>query len=256
MIIQAPAKINLGLFIKRRLPNGYHELETLLYPLDQPIDRLSIEASGQDTCTLSMSGRPIDGDLSDNLVVRAWEALKAKIPQLPGVTVHLSKRIPAGAGLGGGSADAAALLKGANVLFELNQSDKELAHIAATLGADIPFFIYQKPMLASGTGTTLEAFPLELSDYRIELFTPAIHSSTVAAYKGLDPKSFKPHRDLAAILKQPISTWRKDLSNDLEDAVFQKYPKLSRIKAELYSRGAVYAAMSGSGSAVFGLFER
>ena len=257
MITLSPgAKINLGLFIQKRLPNGYHQLETLMYPLESPADRVHIERQDNEECILRMTGRPIDGDMSDNLVVRAWTSLKTLAPELPGVQVTLAKRIPAGAGLGGGSADAAATLEGLNTLFKLNIPREKLASIGASLGADVPFFLYQKPMIASGIGTTLEPFDLDLSDYRIELFTPPIHSSTVAAYKGLDASLFNQNRNLKEILALPVSDWKHHLSNDLEVSVFQKYPKLSRIKAELYERGAVYAAMSGSGSAIFGLFKQ
>jgi len=141
---QPKAKINLGLRILERLPNGYHRLETLMYPLDAPADRLVITAHAEDACQLQMTGRPIDGDLANNLVVRAWQALKEVYPAVLGVKIDLAKRIPAGAGLGGGSADAAATLAGLNDLFELGASTEALATIGAKLGSDIPFFLYQK----------------------------------------------------------------------------------------------------------------
>ncbi|MEZ4685984.1 MAG: 4-(cytidine 5'-diphospho)-2-C-methyl-D-erythritol kinase [Bacteroidia bacterium] len=251
-----PSKINLGLHILGRLPNGYHELETLLFPVEDPRDRLSLQPLDKDECVLFMTGRPISGDTSDNLVAKAWKALKNEIPDLPGVKVHLAKRIPAGAGLGGGSSDAASMLSGLNAMFNLGISLQRLGEIAATLGADVPFFLYQRPMMATGTGTNLKGFELDLSDFRIELITPPIHSSTVEAYRGLNPADFNPKPRLGEILALPAGEWREHLVNDLEKPVFQKYPKLSRIKEELYGRGAVYAAMSGSGSAVFGLFAR
>ena len=251
-----PSKINLGLHILGRLPNGYHELETLLFPMESPRDRLSLEPLEEEACVLQMMGRPISGDISDNLVVKAWKALKNEVPDLPGVRVHLAKRIPAGAGLGGGSSDAASMLSGLNAMFNLGISLQRLGEISATLGADVPFFLYQRPMMATGTGTNLKGFELDLSGYRVELITPPVHSSTVEAYRGLNPADFNPGPRLGEILKLPVNEWKENLVNDLEKPVFQKYPKLSRIKEELYARGAVYAAMSGSGSAVFGLFAR
>lgn len=250
------SKINLGLNIIRRLPNGYHELETLLYPIEYPHDRLNLKPSEGAGCLLDMTGRPIDGDMRDNLVVRAWEALRKEFPDLPGVRVSLAKRIPAGAGLGGGSSDAAAMLTGLDAIFNLKIGLEKLSRIAATLGSDVPFFLYQKPMLATGTGTALRSFDIDLSAYRLELICCPIHSSTVAAYQRLDPTDFHAKPPLAEVLRMPVEAWKDHLVNDLEKPVFQKYPKLSRIKEELYEQGAVYAAMSGSGSAVFGLFAR
>ncbi len=248
-----PAKINLGLFIKGKRPDGYHLLETLMYPLPQLCDTLQLtESAGE--LSLEMEGIEIEGDIQTNLCIKAYRLLQKRFPDLSPVHIFLKKNIPAGAGLGGGSSDAAATLKGVNSLFNLGLSIAELAEMAAQLGADVPFFLYEKPMLATGIGTDLHEFDIDLP-YRIELITPPIHSSTVAAYKALDYTKCDASRDLGEILSLPVDTWQKYLENDLEVPVFSLYPELAKIKAELYEKGAVYAAMSGSGSAVFGLFE-
>jgi 4-diphosphocytidyl-2-C-methyl-D-erythritol kinase len=254
MTLHPHAKINLGLFIKGKRPDGYHLLETLLWPLPGLHDDLDLAENGQAHCSIETTGIALDGKPEDNLCVRAWQRLRQEVPGLPGVHIRLCKRIPAGAGLGGGSADAAFVLRGLNSLFRLGFEDGELAGFAASLGADVPFFIYGQPMLASGTGTELEAFELA-AGFRIELITPPIHSSTAEAYRALDYRACDPARDLRRVLAQPRATWRAALVNDLEAPVFARYPELARIKAELYAKGAFYAAMSGSGSAVFGLFE-
>ncbi|MEO1449266.1 MAG: 4-(cytidine 5'-diphospho)-2-C-methyl-D-erythritol kinase [Bacteroidota bacterium] len=246
------AKINLGLFIKNRRPDGYHELETLLVPYPDLADDLVLEA--RDTgCTLQISGLELDGDPADNLCVKAYHQLKALVPSLPGVHIHLTKQIPAGAGLGGGSSDAAYVLRGLNQLFDLGLSVAELSPLAARLGADVPFFLHDAPMMATGTGTDLSPFPFSLPG-EIRLFPQSIHSSTIAAYKALDINQCDPHRSLEATLQQSPAQWQKILTNDLEAPVFGMYPALKQIKADLYADGALYAAMSGSGSAMFGIF--
>ena len=255
MYLRPHAKINLGLFIKGKRPDGYHLLETVLYPLKNFSDELWLEPMpGVGACTLALGGIELDGAAADNLCVRAYHLLRARFPDLPSVHIRLTKHIPAGAGLGGGSSDAAATLRGLKALFSLNISDEELATLAGRLGADVPFFIYDKPLLATGTGIELHAIDMELP-YRIELNTPPLHSSTVAAYKALDYRTCDPQRDLRKVLDLPVTSWPEYLHNDLETPVFHLYPQLAEIKQSLYDRGAVYAAMSGSGSAVFGLFE-
>lgn len=255
MYIDLPvAKINLGLFIKGKRPDGYHLLETLMYPLPQLYDELQINISTGDV-SLELKGIEIEGDIESNLCIKAYRLLQTQFPDLPPMHICLKKNIPAGAGLGGGSSDAASTLLGINQLGKLGLSIEELAKIGAKLGADVPFFLYNKPMLATGIGTDLQEFDIDLP-YRIELITPAIHSSTVAAYKALDYTKCDTTRNLAEILSLPVDTWQKYLENDLEVPVFQLYPALQEIKDALYAQGAVYAAMSGSGSAVFGLFEK
>lgn len=255
MLLFPPAKINLGLLILGKYPNGYHQLETLMVAAPALRDRLELVPASGPGCTFELSGIPLDGSTADNLCVRAYNLLAEAVPDLPGVTIRLEKGIPAGAGLGGGSADAAHTLRGINELFGLNLPVTRLHDMAARLGADVPFFLYDQPMLASGTGTTLEPFPLDLP-FRLHIETPPIHSATMAAYKGLNLTECDPGRSLRHLLAQPVALWRDVLVNDLEQPVFRMYPELAEIKARLYAEGAIYAAMSGSGSAVFGLFPQ
>jgi len=246
-------KINLGLLIKGKRSDGYHLLETLLYPVDNFCDELEIVEIAGNQPILEIEGLEVAGNIAENLCLRAYYALKEEFPDLPTVKIRLLKRIPPGSGLGGGSSDAAHMLSGLNDLFELGITNEELAQIGAKLGADVPFFLYNKPLLAKGIGTEFEELILDIP-YNVKLITPDIHSSTVATYKALDAKSFDWNRSLRDILALPVSSWRDQLVNDLEVPVFQLYPSLNQIKEQLYEEGAVYAAMSGSGSAVFGLF--
>ncbi|MEO1419240.1 MAG: 4-(cytidine 5'-diphospho)-2-C-methyl-D-erythritol kinase [Bacteroidota bacterium] len=248
------AKVNLGLFIKGKRADGYHLLETLLFPVPDLTDHMILTPRKTPGCELTILGIELEGDLSDNLCVRAYRLLQQDYPDLPGVSIQLTKHIPAGAGLGGGSSDAAFTLKGLNQLFDLGISDETLAKKSAVLGADVPFFVYGTPQLAKGIGTELAPVSLAFP-YTLKLYPQPIHSSTIAAYKALDYTQFNPHRDLASILNQPISTWKDTLDNDLEVPVFRMYPVLREIKSQIYAEGALYAAMSGSGSCMFGIFE-
>lgn len=254
-IVSEPnGKINLGLIIKGKRPDGYHLLETLFLPIELK-DRMVISKAQHDHCEIELKGRPIDSRTEDNLCWKAWNALRKEFPQVGGVHIELEKNIPAGAGLGGGSSNAAFVLKCLNALFGLGQPVEKLAEIAATLGADCPFFLYNRPMFASGIGTELELFELDFP-FRIEVITSNLHSSTPAAYKGLDWSVLETSTDLKAILRKAPQDWKRELRNDLEGPVFAMYPQLREIKEKLYRQGAVYAAMSGSGSAVFGLFPQ
>ena len=253
LYLRPHAKVNLGLLIKGKRPDGYHLLETLFYPVYSLQDELWLRPQPADACTLELAGRPLDGDPGDNLCVKAWRALRARVPDLPGVHLRLAKHIPAGAGLGGGSADAAFTLRGLNTLFDLGLSTATLAEIATPLGADVPFFLHDQPLLATGIGTEFEAIDFVLPG-RLEVFPQALHSSTIAAYKALDYRRYDPQRDLKALLARPLADWPACLPNDLEDPVFALYPQLRQVKADLYAQGARYAAMSGSGSAFFAIF--
>lgn len=255
MKLISPAKINLGLLIKGKRPDGYHLLETLFLPVPDLHDTMEVLPEGTaGQCRLELEGIRLDGDPESNLVTMAYRALEAKAGGLPGVHVRLKKNIPAGAGLGGGSSNAASMLLAMNELAGLGLSREELAPLAAKLGADVPFFLYATPMLATGTGTDLVPFELDLP-YRIQLLLPPIHSSTIAAYRALDFRMFDPKRSLPELLSLPVKEWKDHLPNDLEVPVFGLHPEIAGYKARLYEQGAVYAAMSGSGSACFGLFE-
>ena len=246
------AKVNLGLFIKGKREDGYHLLETCLYPLPELHDELVISTNGSKGCTLTVEGLEIDAISDDNLCVKAYKLLAEKVGGLAGVDVHLTKHIPAGAGLGGGSSDAAHMIKGLVTLFDLDISIEEQEEVAGKLGADVPFFLHEGPMMASGIGTELKPIQIDLP-YRLEWKVPGIHSSTIAAYKALDYKMFNPERSLADVLQQPIESWKGQLENDLEVPVFGFYPELRKMKEAYYEAGAAYAAMSGSGSTVFAL---
>lgn len=246
------AKVNLGLFIKGKRADGYHLLETLLYPVFDLQDELWISEGGQG-CEFEIEGIELEGDLQDNLCVRAWKALQVLVPDLPGVKIKLSKRIPAGAGLGGGSSDAAFVLRGLQELFSLDIDARQLHEVAATLGADVPFFLSDVPQLATGTGTDLMPFPIALPGV-LRVFPQSIHSSTITAYKALDYTQCDSTRDLRKVLATP-NKWKDELVNDLEIPVFQLYPELQSLKDQLYQQGAIYAAMSGSGSAMLAIFE-
>ncbi len=248
-------KINLGLIIKGKRPDGYHLLETVYLPIYVYQDRMDINIAAHELCHLEVDGLEIPGNPADNLCVRAYNKLKENYPFISGIDVKLKKSIPMGAGLGGGSSDAAFTLRGMNQLFQLNLTRRDLAELAADLGADVPFFLFNYPLLARGIGTDFEPISLDWK-YRIKVIPSSIHSPTVAAYKNLDLKSLDLNRDLQEILSSPVSTWKEQLTNDLEEPVFQQFPELRATKEKLYEEGAVYAAMSGSGSAVFGLFER
>jgi 4-diphosphocytidyl-2-C-methyl-D-erythritol kinase len=253
LTLAPPAKVNLGLLIKGKRPDGYHLLETLFYPVRALCDRLTLSEARENAPTLEVKNMALPGDPQDNLCLKAWRTLKAEVPELPPVHLTLEKHIPAGAGLGGGSSDAAYVLRGLNQCFDLGLSQAELAHIGSSLGADVPFFIYDQPMLATGIGTELTPFEMVLP-LKLKLFPQPIHSSTVAAYQALDFRQFDPDRSLEAVLQMPLDHWREHLVNDLEVPVFRLYPQLASIKDEIYDQGAIYAAMSGSGSAFFGLF--
>lgn len=252
MISYPNAKINLGLDIVARRPDGYHDIETLFVPYMGLRDVLEIVPS--DSFGMTLYGIPIDGDVQDNLCARAWRLLN-DLCGIPPVHIHLYKKIPFGAGLGGGSADATFTLKMLDGMFSLGLSDGELAKMASRLGSDCPFFVYNRPMLASGRGEVLEEFDLPaLDSLRIELVTPDVHVSTREAYAGVTPGV--PSVPLREILPLPPARWRELLKNDFERSVFGIHPSLARMKQEMYDRGAIYASMSGSGSSIYGLFKK
>lgn len=248
------AKINLGLLIKGRRPNGYHEVETLLYPVKLADNMFFERASGKEASIL-MDGIQVPMAPEENLVFRAVKALEKEVGPLHGFRIRVEKQIPAGAGLGGGSSNAATALKGLNQLFELGLSIDELAQISRPLGADVPFFLYNRPMLATGIGQDMEPYDIEIP-YDIGLVTPGIHSSTAEAYKGLFLEELDSTRSLKAMLAHPIEEWKDALVNDLEVPVFADFPLLSRLKNDLYVQGAAYVSMTGTGSGIFAFFEK
>lgn len=252
MICFPNAKINLGLNIVSKREDGYHNLETIFYPV--PIkDALEIIVrEEQKADTFIEAGIKVDADPKNNLVMKALKQMRTKY-NFPSLEVHLLKKIPFGAGLGGGSADASFMLRLINDKFELGASKEELASIAVKLGADCPFFIYNTPVFASGIGEVFEDVELSLSGYYFILIKPDIHVSTKDAFAQIKP--IKPELSLKDIIRKPITEWKDGMSNDFEKSVFHKYPAIEEIKHKLYKNGAIYASMSGSGSSVFGIFK-
>jgi 4-diphosphocytidyl-2-C-methyl-D-erythritol kinase len=250
------AKINIGLFVTEKRADAYHNLETVFYPIARLKDALELlTAPDNEASTMRISGKAIEGDVYNNLVWKAFQLIQNKYPEkLSPVNIHLLKSIPMGAGLGGGSADAAFMLRLLNKFFELNISEETLAQYALELGSDCPFFIYNSPHFAQGRGEVLSPIDLDLSNYDIQIICPKVHVSTAAAFGKITPKpapfALKNLSDL------PIEKWKDFVFNDFEKPIFEDYPILAEIKDQLYSDGALYAAMSGSGSALYGIFER
>ena len=257
MITKPICKINLGLNVVERRPDGYHNLETVFYPV--PIcDVLEVfpmdEAfpSSYD-CDLKVTNIAIDGDEQKNLVVRAYNLLKQDFPTLPRIHAHLYKGIPTQAGMGGGSSDCGFMITLLNQMFGLGLSDEQMISYAARLGADCAFFILNKPCYAEGIGEKLEPIDLDLSGWYLAVVRPAIPVPTKEAFSLITPQH--PAVNCRDIVMQPVETWRDTLTNDFEKSVFALHPEIGAIKDRLYDLGAVYAAMSGSGSSLFGLFR-
>jgi len=252
MILFPNAKINLGLHILSKREDNYHNIDTLMYPLDF-CDILEFLPSPGTETTLSLSGIPVSGNLSENLVYKAYLLLEKKF-HLPQLRIHLHKMIPPGAGLGGGSSDAAHMLKGLNQMFGLALNNIELKDYSSELGSDCSFFIDNVPSFATGKGEILRKALNYLENVKIALLFPGFKVSTAEAYQGITPEPDK--RSLISILESGLYNWKKLLKNDFETNIFAKHPVLSEIKSKLYENGAIYASMSGSGSAVYGLFEK
>ncbi len=280
MITNPNVKINLGLNVLRKREDGFHDLETLFYPYMGISDRLEIVVGddysrisaelfakyGADQIVQGMSedgklmitiarGEGIDWDPLKDLTAKAYFVLAEDFAGMPPVKVFLEKLSPVGAGLGGGSSDAAFALKMLNELCGLGLTEEQLAGYASKLGSDCAFFVYNRPMIGEGRGEILTEYPMDLSDYELQVLTPeGIAVSTADAYRGIKPRI--PEIGLREALAKPISEWDGVLVNDFEETVFAKYPELAAIKKSLYDSGAVYASMSGSGSALFALYER
>lgn len=264
MLFFPNCKINLGLRILRRRADGYHDLETIFYPLPlrDALECIRPEASATPaspdhdpgTSQFTSYGLPIPGDADHNLCLKAWRLLKKDFPDLPPVHIHLLKNIPIGAGLGGGSADGAWTLKALDKQFQLRLSEEQLLHYAAQLGSDCPFFIFNTPCLAGGRGERLTPVALDLSAYSMALVDPGIHISTAKAFSLCTPAENP--TPLTSIIGQPVPQWRDQLVNDFEQPVVQLHPELTAIKPTLYAHGALYASLTGSGSSFFGIFPK
>ena len=243
-------KINLGLQVTSKREDGYHNIETIFYPVALK-DALEIIVSGE--LRFTTSGLEIKGRSEDNLCLKAYHLLQNDFPQLKPVNIHLHKAIPMGAGLGGGSSNGAFMLTMLNDKFELGLSEEALMNYSLKLGSDCPFFIRNAPCFATGRGEVLQPVDVDLSMHDLVLINPGIHVSTAAAFSTLIPNH--PHRSLREIIQQPAATWADSLTNDFEEPIFKAHPAIKQIKEELYSRGAVYASMTGTGSTVYGLFS-
>ena len=269
MICHPNAKINLGLNVTERRPDGYHNLETVFYPI--PVcDALQVETNADippaifpEGCavhvdklpdyTLSTAGIDIDCPPEKNLLIKALRALKQDF-DLPHLYIYMYKQIPSGAGLGGGSSDAAFMMKTLNAMFSLGLGDDELERRVAVLGADCAFFVRNRPVFATGIGNIFRPLELSLAGWHLVLVKPDIFVSTKEAYSGIRPH--RPAVPVTDIVRRPVEEWRGLLDNDFEEGIFALHPAIAGIKEQLYARGAAYAAMSGSGSSVFGLFRQ
>lgn len=254
--IQTGCKINLGLNVVERRPDGYHNLQTIFYPV--PLyDELTIREKdslimdGEDTLTLG--GNPLEGEVWDNLVLRAVRLLRQEGFPIPPLNIDLRKVIPSGAGLGGGSSDAACMVTTLTRLYGLPLSEEQMERLVSKLGADCPFFVNPRPLYAEGIGDVFTPISLDLSGWYLMLVKPEVHVSTREAYAGVHPH--QPAYSLLDVVKQPVGAWASRMVNDFEESIFFNHPLLSEIKEELYRQGAAYASMSGSGSTIFGLFR-
>lgn len=258
MICFPNSKINLGLHIINKREDGFHNIESVFYPVDL-CDALEVietkKYHAKNKCLFASGGLKITGNTQNNLVVKAYELLNEKY-DLPPVKVYLQKNIPMGAGLGGGSSDAAYMLKLLNNLFTLNITDTELHEHAAKLGSDCAFFIQNKPAYLLGKGHELTPINFSLRNTDIVMVFTGAHSNTALAYKHATPRNnFNDHKKISTLLRQKQSDWKNNVVNDFEESVFKQIPHLSEVKQWLYKQGAYYAAMSGSGSCMFGLFN-
>lgn len=250
MVLFPNAKINIGLHILAKRPDGFHELETCFFHVPWT-DILEITPSQQ--VEFSSSGLPIAGEVQNNLCLRAYHALSQDFKLSP-VHIHLHKIIPMGAGLGGGSADAAFTLMGLRDLFELPLTNEQLVPYAQQLGSDCAFFLFQQAQLGKGKGDELSPIACSLQGHHVVLIYPNFGISTQEAYSQVKPQAAT--YNLTQSIQEPIEHWKEQISNDFELSLFPKYPILNQIKQDLYKQGAIYAAMSGSGSTIFGIFKK
>jgi len=249
MIVFPNAKINIGLNIINRRTDGYHNLETIFYPV-QIKDALEVIES--DSLTFESSGIEIPGHANENLCLKAWHLLSDDF-DIPQVGIHLHKGIPIGAGLGGGSADAAFFIKLMNEKFELGLTTEQMEDYARRLGADCAFFIRNNPVFAFGKGDEFEQLNFSLDGYFIVLVMPPVHVSTGEAYRGVRPA--KPEKSLKELISLPVSDWKYHVKNDFETSIFKNHPSIRGVKSALYEAGALYSSMSGSGASVYGIFK-
>lgn len=252
MICFPNAKINLGLFVTEKRADGYHNLETIFFPV--PLcDALEIVPAEE--TNISLHGLEVAGDAQQNLVWKAWALLQKDFPgKVSPVNIQLLKKIPMGAGMGGGSADGAFMLDLLNRFFGLGLEQAQLAAYALQLGSDCPFFIYNQPSYATGRGELLQPIHLDLSSYTIQIICPKVHITTADAFRNIKPRPAA--FDLQKISELAIEDWPQHIFNDFEGPVFEAHPELGAIKQQFYAQGALYAAMSGTGSTIYGIMEK
>ncbi|MFI3282286.1 MAG: 4-(cytidine 5'-diphospho)-2-C-methyl-D-erythritol kinase [Rikenellaceae bacterium] len=253
MTIYANCKINIGLDILRRREDGFHDLSTIMYPIRGLNDEVTLTPLDTNDVEFISLGLLIDCPPHKNLCVRAAKAMQQRY-NTPGVRITLNKIVPFGAGLGGGSSDATAVIMAMNQIFELNLSEEVLIEIAATLGSDTPFFVRNTAQICTGRGEIMTPIDLSLDDYTIALIKPDIGVSTAQAYSGVCPST--PSTPIEELITLPIEEWQGRIKNDFEPHIFEAYPTLAHIKNELLDRGAIYASMSGSGSTIYGIFKK
>jgi 4-diphosphocytidyl-2-C-methyl-D-erythritol kinase len=254
MIAFPNAKINIGLNILGKRNDGFHNLQTVFYPVAiKDTVEIIVHQNPLEEVVFSSSGIPVDGTQDDNLCIKAYRLLKRDFPHLPSVKMHLHKNIPMGAGLGGGSADAAFMLQLLNNKFNLQLEQNELIEYSKLLGSDCPFFILNSPCFATGRGEILQKLDFSLSNYKILIINPGIHINTRWAFGELQKNESQDALD--ELIQLPIAQWKNFISNDFELPIFKKHPEIEVIKNKLYESGAIYAAMSGSGSSVYGIFD-
>lgn len=248
-------KINIGLNITEKRTDGYHNLETVFFPVPfyDVLEIILSDSSQKNENTFTTSGIVIDANVENNICSKAYHLIDKQVQKLPAIKIHLHKNIPAGAGLGGGSANGAFMLKMLNEKFSLNLSEQQLIDLSLQLGSDCPFFIQNKPCYATGRGEIMTDISLDLNGMYLVLVNPGIHVSTAEAFSLIQPK--QPHENLQQLIALPIEEWKKNIINDFEKPAIRKYPAIGDIKNKLYNNGALYASMTGSGSTVYGIFR-
>jgi len=251
MIVFPNAKINIGLNVIEKREDGFHNIESVFYPVTDLFDVLEVVENEE--LEFASSGIVIPGDITFNLCVKAYQLIKADY-DIPFVKIHLHKNIPIGAGLGGGSSDAAFMLKVLNDLFKLNLSVDQLVAYARKLGSDCTFFIENKSVYAFNKGDEFENVALDLSDYELKIEYPNIHIGTTEAYSGVIPQRLE--QNLKDLIQEPVINWKNSIKNDFENSVFLTHTKIEKCKLQMYIDGAIFASMTGSGSTVFGIFEK
>jgi 4-diphosphocytidyl-2-C-methyl-D-erythritol kinase len=255
LVVFPNCKINLGLNVISKRTDGYHNLETVFYPIAfHDILEIISTPFSDNKVKLSVSGINLDVDPNSNICTKAYRLIKSDFPKISNIKFHLHKAIPIGAGLGGGSADGAFMLTALNKIFKLGLTQEQLVNYALQLGSDAPFFIKNEPAYATGRGEYLTSIRLNLTGYKIILINPGIHINTGWAFSKITPE--EPVKSINQIIQQPVETWQNELVNYFEIPVFKEYPEIKLLKEKLIQSGAVYSSMSGSGSTVYGIFRK